>query len=236
MLNTSIEITIHGVEPTSPDVDRTPRDVSIQQLIGLSPVYATPGDILLYFSESRDESTEEAISKLEELIFNSSVYIDSYLGRKRIDKLTPEELFIIKREYVICDVTNKFGNLLNRDLLSSSKVVKTLGDFSVTRDLKFNRGLLTSLLNDAKDCARDVLKALDDLVSPLAMGFVKGINRDSNRRADRLWWHPDGINPVPIGANKVLDKSRLYKSGAGWDYEDTVYTRTRSQRRVSTTD
>ena len=75
--------------------------VVIDKNILLNPFYASVHDIELYFDESV-EFSEVFIEKLSEIIFNKSIYIDSYLKYKNLGMLNEEDIYMIKRDYVIC--------------------------------------------------------------------------------------------------------------------------------------
>ena len=208
VLNANIQLAIHNLK----DMDGQSVHVDLDENMLLDPFYASIRDIELYFDESV-VFTESFISRLNEIIFNKSIYIDAYLSNKRIN-LKPEDLYWIKREYVICAVAYDASKHIYAGSLKSSKVKKELGDFIVERDVTFNLSSVSQISNDAKSCADDIISEIDSMTTIIAEGFVKGQFNKANDRSDRLWHHPNHESRVPIAADKYRESDgRYYKTG-----------------------
>lgn len=194
------------------DVEGNPLDVSLSENILLDPFYASIHDIEMYFGEEVKFS-DNFISKLGEIIFNKSLYIDSFLKRKNLN-LSQEDLYIIKRDYVICATVYEAAKHIYIGVAKSTSIKKQLGDFMVERSINNDLGNINSIGQDAKSCMDDIIDELNSLTDILASSFVKGSALPSSKRADRLWHHPEYESRVPIGADKLLESNgRYYKTG-----------------------
>lgn len=188
--------------------------ILITENLFVSPFYASIRDIELAFHESVVFS-DRFYGKLNEIIFNKSIFIDAYLRNKRIRGLTKEDLFIIKRDYVICATIYEAAKHIYINTLKSSTVKKQLGDFIVERSSSIDNGGIKKISDDAEKCMKDILAELDAMVLFFAEAFIKGSALCSSLRADRLWHHPDYLSRVPIAADKFLEADgRFYKTGA----------------------
>lgn len=186
--------------------------------IGLDPFYASVHDIEIHFPIEANFS-EEFIPRINEIIFNKSIWIDNYLRRKKIG-LSPEELYIIKRDYVICATIADIANILYINLSKGGLVKKILGDFTVERESHIEPFGAKNIKDDADQCIQDILEAIDEMSRFTAMTFVLGKCNCKGRRADRLWHHPKFLSKMPIAANKYLESDgRYYKTGEGYGNE-----------------
>ena len=195
--------------------------VVIDKNILLNPFYASVHDIELYFDESV-EFSEVFIEKLSEIIFNKSIYIDSYLKYKNLGMLNEEDIYMIKRDYVICAVAYDASKHIYINTAKSTTVKKTLGDFIVERSVTLDLSRINAIGDDAKSCMNSIIDELDSLSSLDVLGlyFVKGDLLPRNRDSYRLWHHPySEYSQVPIAANKIVERNgRLYKTGPGNGY------------------
>ena len=183
--------------------------------ISLSPFYASIRDIELNVPAENVSFTEQFSKDVSEIIFNKSIWIDNYIRRKKIN-LSDEELYMIKRDFVICSVLAGVANKLYGTLLKGQSVKKVLGDFEVQRDSTFDVSYALKFANESKGCADDVLAAIDEASTLLAVGFVKDKRNCSNRVSNREWHHPNYRSIMPIAANKFLETDgKFYKTGYG---------------------
>lgn len=183
--------------------------------ISLSPFYASIRDIELNVPAENVSFTPEFSKDVSEIIFNKSIWIDNYIRRKKI-KLSEEELYMIKRDFVICSVLASVANKLYGTLLKGQSVKKVLGDFEVQRDSTFDVSSALKFAKDSKSCAEDVLAAIEDAAQLLAVGFVKGKWNCSNRVSNREWHHPNYRSIMPVAADKFLEMDgKFYKTGYG---------------------
>lgn len=183
--------------------------------ISLSPFYASIRDIELNVPAENVSFNEQFSKDVSEIIFNKSIWIDNYIRRKKL-RLTDEELYMIKRDFVICSVLAGVANKLYGTLLKGQSVKKVLGDFEVQRDSTFDVSSALKFANESKGCADDVLAAIDEASTLLAVGFVKGKWNCSNRVSNREWHHPNYRSIMPVAADKLLEADgKFYKTGYG---------------------
>lgn len=192
----------------------------------LVPFYASIHDIEISLPIGTAAFTDEFALKVAEIIFNKSIWIDLYTKRKGI-KLSEEDMFILKRDYVICATLAQIGTILYGIILKGQSVKKVLGDFEVNRDLDYDTDKALNFAKDAKKCMEDIVAEIDKLAATLADPFLLGSLNCRNRRADRLWHHPPFLSKMPIAANKMLEwDGRFYKTGFGHGNEYIpLYTR-----------
>lgn len=192
----------------------------------LNPFYASIHDIELSMPIDAVKFDEAFSIRVAEIIFNKSIWIELYLKRKHI-KLSEEELYAVKRDYVICAVLAQIGTILYGAILKGQSVKKVLGDFEVDRSTDFNTENALKFAKDAEDCVKEVISAIDEMSKLMAQNFSLGSLNCSNRRADRLWHHPKFLSRMPIAANKIQwHDGRNYKTGYGHGNEYTpLYTR-----------
>lgn len=213
-MNINISLDIPGIK----DIDGDTVNVSISENISLNPFYASIHDIELYFGEDV-KFTDSFIDKLGEIIFNKSIYIDSFLRNKTLC-LSDEDIYIIKRDYVICASVYEASKHIYINTAKSTSVKKQLGDFLVERSVTNDLSKINSIGDDAKSCMDDIIDELKSLTNIIAESFVKGSIFGKNRRSDRLWHHPDYLSIVPIGVDKLLESDgRFYKTGVAHAYQ-----------------
>ena len=180
----------------------------------LHPFYASVHDIELYFDEKITFS-DKFIEKLNEIIFNKSIYIDVHMKNKHLRGMTDEDMYILKREYVICAVAHEASKHIYVNLLKSSNIKKQLGDFSVERSSSFDTDSYKKIGSDAEKCAKLLLEEIDNLSMFFAESFIKGANIPSNGYSYRIWHNPLYQSRVPIAADKARESDgRYYKTGA----------------------
>ena len=208
-MNTNISLVFSNLK----DIEGNTLNVSIDENIMLDPFYASIHDIELYFHEDV-EFTEKFIGKLNEIIFNKSIYIDNYTKNK-FSMLTKEDAYIIKREYVICAAAYEASKHIYINSLKSSTVRKQLGDFIVERQTGFDLSAVNRISDDAKNCMDAIIDEIDAMTNLLAAGFVLGEwNGRNHGHTDRLWHRPNYESRVPIAADKFKEENgRYYKTG-----------------------
>jgi len=208
-MNTNISIVFSNLK----DIEGNTLNVSIEENIMLDPFYASVHDIELYFNEDV-EFAEKFIGKLNEIIFNKSIYIDNYTKNK-FSRLSKEDAYIIKREYVICAAAYEASKHIYINSLKSSTVKKQLGDFIVERQTSFDLSSVNKISDDAKKCMDDIIDEIDSMTSLIAEGFVLGEwNTKNHGKSYRLWHRPNYESRVPIAADKYKEENgRYYKTG-----------------------
>jgi len=188
-------------------VDDTVKDYNLF----ISPFYAIESDILSIFME--DETAY--LTQVSKLIFEQSIKIDDKLTTRIIADLglSPQEAFRLKREYVICSAVYKFGRVFHKDFIKSVKKSKFLADLKVSLDIEKDTGMLTSLLNDAKNCMEEIEGLIG--ISTGFSSFVKGGSNPCNYTSYRQWYPSMGNNTpaVSIAAGKVSAFCQKYKIG-----------------------
>jgi hypothetical protein len=210
MTNIRIDIGLTGL------LDTTSNPITVSSTgsfdILLSPFYATEQDIIGPYADEVGEYT----TSIRRHIFEASIKVDQILTTQRVQYLglTDQELFMLKRNYVICWAVYQFGKVFYRDYLKSIKKSKFLGDFKVSLEVEKEPSLIQRIADDAKECYEELeeLFGLSD-----GMGtFVKGRYNECNQRSDRQWWPGDrtGYPHIPIAATKSSTFCRRYKIGA----------------------
>lgn len=208
-MNSLVNIKISGIK----DQEGNPLDLDISSNIFLNPFYASIKDIELYFDESIKFS-ESFKDKVSEIIFNKSIFIDSFLRQKRINSIAKEDLYMIKRDYVICSTVYESSRHIYINTAKSTRVRKELGDFMVERSVSSDLDFIKSIMSDSEKCSKSILDELNSMAMDIATSFVKGSANISNRSSHRLWHYPSNISSVPIASNKIQEyDGRLYKSG-----------------------
>lgn len=213
-MNINLDISIQGLL----DKASVPLNINASDNIGLSPFYASVRDVEQFFPEDIS-FTDDFIKKLNEEIFNSSIYIDNYIKSKCL-KMTEEDLYYIKRQYVICSAASYSANRVYANSLKSSKVRKELGDFVVERSVAYSDSTIANSGKEAKGCMAEILSEIDSMAAIIAQGFVKGSNIASNKSSWRAWHHPDRESRVPIAADKIRENTGVYyKTGVAHAYK-----------------
>ena len=179
---------------------------SLSEDILLDPFYATENDVLIILME---EPTMAQVHTVRELIFNNSIVIDDKL--RAATGIDSEQMFRIKRQYVICASTYQFCKVFYKDYMRSVKKSKFLGDVKVSLDIEHDPSFLLQIAADAKECMEEI-----EMMSGSSMSsFVKGRGNSCNYTSNRQWYpKTHGNNPrVPIAASKVGSFCSKYKIG-----------------------
>lgn len=207
-INTSISIN-DGVLDTSGNPITLSGTISVDML--LSPFYATEKDIL---SIIMDEPSGEYINQVREIIFNSSVMVDDKITPSMISEfgLSSDQIFRLKRQYVICLSAYEFAKGFYRDYLRAIKKSKFLGDVKVSLDVEKDPSFIMQISADAKEC----FESIESSMAGVGMSsFVKGRTNSCSKSSSRQWYPGlGGGNPrVPIAASKVVGFCNKYKIG-----------------------
>lgn len=167
----------------------------------LDPFYATEEDISSPFLLE----TSAYIESIRRIIFNGSISIDNLIEMLHLNmNLTDKQLFILKRDYVICYGIYELGKQINLDYLKSQNKSKFLGDVKVSLEVQNDPQFLTMTLKDAKDCLDAITGLLEDMSGSESMinTFVKGECNPNNKVSWREWWTAYPLRTVPMAATK----------------------------------
>lgn len=190
--------------------------VKVDSSLMLTPYYATEEDIVPTFPNIK----EEDLTHLRRLLFNASISVDRLTDKIQFLKLlTDFQLFSLKRDYVICSVTNEFAKRMNADAVKAKSQSKSLGDFSVSVSQTSDTTVISKIFSDSKEC----LENLENLIREteetqiLPSEFVKGRYNPNNKHTyGRLWWLTDLDNGERVtdgyASKKYLYNGNLYKS------------------------
>lgn len=180
----------------------------------LTPFYALESDVITPFTDL----TDDQFPWIRKLLFNASLTV--YRLTKPLEKLTiisKEDLFLLRRDFVICLVTNEMAKQLNKDLAASLSRSKTLGDFSVSTSKKGDNSVLLQILSDSSSCINEMKQLIEELEqsSLVPASFVKGQYNPKTRLVGRLWWNSELPMTLVDGyANRKYDyKGNKYKAG-----------------------
>lgn len=170
----------------------------------LNPFYSTESDISSVFLLEPDFYIDD----IRRIIFNGSISIDNkldMLGAKV--NLSEKQLFMLKRDYVICYGIYELGKRIHLDYLKSNNKQKYLGDVKVSIDVETNPAFIQATLSDAKNCIDTIESLLIDMTSleNMMATFVKGIDNPNNKYSWREWYSAYPIERVPIAAAKVSE-------------------------------
>lgn len=188
--------------------------LNVSAQLMLKPLYALESDVISPF-ETLDEKSFPWIRKL---LFNASLTVyrlTKFLENTNI--ISKDDLFLLRRDFVICIVTNEMSKQLNKDLAASLSRSKTLGDFSVSTSKKGDSSVLLQLIRDSSDCIAEMKQTIEDLQqsSILPATFVKGQYNPRTKLIGRLWWHTE--LPVDIkdgfASKKYHYNGDSYKAG-----------------------
>lgn len=186
--------------------------VSAQLL--LTPLYALESDVISPFSDI----TDEHFPWIRKLLFNASLTV--YRLTKMLEKskwFSLEELFSLRRDFVICLVTNDIAKQMNKDLASAISRSKSLGDFSVSTSKKGDSAVLLRIIDDSNSCVAEMKQLILDLEQSniLPASFVKGRFNTRTKKENRLWWHTDLSPNITDGyaSTKYYQNGRGYKGG-----------------------
>ena len=124
---------------------------------------------------------------------------------------------MLRRDFVICIVTNEIAKQMNKDLAATLSRSKSLGDFSVSTSTKGDHSVLLQIIKDSNACVEEMKQAISDLeqTSILPTSFVKGRYNPRTVKSSRLWWHSElPVNVVDgYASKKYYINDRGYKSG-----------------------
>lgn len=194
--------------------DTSGNEISLSGLLSedilLTPFYATENDVLLILME---EPTIAYEHKVRELIFNNSIIIDDKL--LGIIDIPEDQLFRLKRQYVMCLSIYQFCKIFYQDYMKSVKKTKFLGDVKVSLDVEHDPSFIMQMANDAKECFEEIEDILMITSGGTMSSFVKGRGNSCNYVSNRQWYPKiRGSNPrVPIAASKVGSFCVKYKIG-----------------------
>ena len=198
-MNNNLELKITNIQ-----IDDSEYSSSVCVNICLNPFYATEEDISSVFLLEPDAYIDE----IRRIIFNSSIYIDNKIemfGQKL--NMTEKQIFMIKRDYVICTGIYELGKRIHLDYLKSSNKQKYLGDIKVSLDIENDPSFISATLKDAKDCSNTIESLLNDMTSLRTMmaTFVKGSDNPNNKTSWREWYSSYPLQRSPIAAVKVKE-------------------------------
>lgn len=188
--------------------------INIYSHLMLKPLYALESDVISSFSNLEDKD----LPWVRKLLFNSSLTV--YRLTKPLEGLSiisKEDLFLLRRDFVICIVTNEIAKQSNKDLAASISRAKTLGDFSVSTSKKGDSAVLLQIIKDSSDCIDEMKDLINDLEQStiLPRSFVKGRYNPRTRVTGRLWWHSELSERVVDGfaSKKYYKNNTGYKAG-----------------------
>ena len=213
MPNISIKVTLTGVLDLQGNDITPPGSLMLSML--LDPFYATEMDVLPVIM---DNPSNEHMETVRRMIFNASIEADTLFQAIGVE-MSPRDLFLLKRKFVICKALYGFAQFFFKCLLASVNKSKTLGDFQVSLNIKRDPSFLKSIADDAKAC----FQQLEPLVSGppssgagLIASFTKGACNPCNRATAKMDWYPSnkGYPKVSIAADKFDGVCRRYKIGA----------------------
>ncbi len=176
----------------------------------LDPFYCTEADVSAEFLEP---DSFEYIDKIREIIFNGSIAIDNLISlyaSEQVGGITPEQLFRIKRDYVICYSVYSLGNIIYLDYLKSSNKSKFLGDVKVTLSFENDPTTIRDKSKAAKDCMDSIERLFQSWGNSFSSMriFVKGESNSSSKSSSREWWWNmpyQTLSDIPIGATKHIN-------------------------------
>lgn len=181
----------------------------------LTPFYALESDVITPFSNVE----EDHLPWIRKLIFNSSLTV--YRLTKSLEKtsiINSEDLFLLRRDFVICMVTNEMAKQFNKDLAASASRSKSLGDFSVSVSTKGDSSVILQILRDSTSCIAEMKSLIEELTQSLIIpkSFVKGRYNAKTQISGRLWWHDQlGTSLIDgYGSSKYLYNGEKYKAGS----------------------
>lgn len=190
----------------------------------VDPFYCTEAEVA---GEFLKEESFAYYDQIRELIFNGSLEIDSFIELYGISTgLTSQQLFKIKRDYVLCYSIYYLGNLLYLDYMKSSRKEKFLGDVKITLEYENDPSSIRGKSEDAKGCMDGIKRLFESWNTSGSMMniFVKGELNNSSRSASREWWWNQPYTNIinsPVAATKVVNPktNTLQKIGS----VNTVY-------------
>ena len=178
----------------------------------LTPFYVTESEVL---STYLDEWNNKQVESARNIIFKNSLEADRLVGRKFTHQ-PKEEVFMLKRQLVLCMSVRDFGNRFNSDYISSLSRTKTLAEFTVSTSSNNNPQFVINTIDEAKQCVDDIKEAISLLGAGLISTFVKGsLNNQNNNGVYRLWHHFNlpAISQQTTASVKRPFNGRYYKNG-----------------------
>lgn len=179
----------------------------------LNPIYALEEDVITPFTTLK----EDQLPWVRKLLFDSSITV--FRLTKTVEKLnimSREDLFSLRRDFVICMVTNEMAKQLYKDALSSISRSKSLGDFSVSTATKNDSVAISRIISDSSTCVSDMKSLVEamELSGITPSTFTKGSSNPSTRKSARLWWHSDLPYKVTDGyaSNRYWYNNNGYKA------------------------
>ncbi len=172
------------------------------------PFYCTEKEVA---GEFLKEESFAYYDQIREIIFNGSLEIDSFIELFGISTgLTDQQLFKIKRDYVLCYSIYALGNFIYLDYMKSSRKEKFLGDVKITLEYENDPSAIRSKSEDARECMEGIKRLFESWNSSESMMniFVKGDLNNSSRSASREWWWNQPYTSIvnsPIAATKALN-------------------------------
>ncbi len=199
-MNENIKIEFQNVLAGDDPVNLT----TIYANVLLTPFYATEEDV----SSPLLLEPTAYVESIRRIIHTGSISIDNLIEMLRLNiNLTDKQLFILKRDYVICYGIYELGKQINLDYLKSQNKSKFLGDVKVSLEIQNDSKFLTMTLEDAKNCLDAITSILRDMSTSDSMmsTFVKGECNPNNKASWREWWTSYPLKAVPMAATKERD-------------------------------
>lgn len=188
--------------------------LTVSSQLLLSPLYALEEDVISPFSNIEDSK----FPWIRKLLFNASITV--YRLTKFLEKISiisQEDLFLLRRDFVICIVTNEIAKQMNKDFAASSSRSKSLGDFSVSVANKGDNTILLQIIRDSSNCIEEMKHTINGLeqTSVLPKSFIKGRYNPKTSKSNRLWWHSElGTNLIDgYASKKYYLNDKGYKAG-----------------------
>ena len=197
-MNEQLTLSFNGI------LDSEQNPLSIEPVVVnllLTPFYATESDI----SSAYLIDGSSYVENIRKIILNGSISIDNLIDMLGLKlNLSDKQLFIMKRDYVICYGIYELGKQINLDYLKSHNKSKFLGDVKVSLEIQNDPTFLTMTLEDAKHCLDSITKLLNDMASSDAMmdTFVKGELNPNNKFSWREWYNSYPLSTAPVAAVK----------------------------------
>lgn len=174
----------------------------------IDPMYCTEIEIVQEFLEEESFAYMDLIRKN---IFDGSLEIDAYLSLYGIKtSLSPEQLFLIKRDFTICHTIYNIGNQLYLDYMQSVNKTKFLGDVKVSLEYQNDPMVIKGKFEDAQRCEQAIKSMFLDWrqAKNIMQIFVKGFDNSSTKSSSREWWWNQAYEPLvrlPMAATKIVN-------------------------------
>ena len=177
----------------------------------LQPLYALESDVISPFTDLKDSH----FPWIRKLLFNNSLTVyrlTHFLEKTKL--ISTEDLFLLRRDFVICLVTNDMAKQMNKDLASQISRAKSLGDFSVSTSKKGDSSVLLQILSDSSNCISEMKSLIIDLEQStvVPVSFVKGRYNPRTQKKGRLWWH----SGLPERIKDGYGNEKYYLNGIGY--------------------